>query len=449
MKLEQPRLFSLLLGSLLVMLVGLVGLTAILAHGAAGLDQVYRVIVDDTAPSIVELEAASTRLGHLEGLLRDRLRAAPSSRALLDADLAADRQALAASVAAYARLPADPGEAEVRARIQAAEERLDRIIARIRQADVDAGPVDDVARALDERVNELNAALFAAASINAEVLTRASGRLLTMRSAVLPAVVGLEVLCLLAAAITLSAAYRVVRTAAASGAAGRRELERRMLELDAFSARVAHDLLSPLMAVGFALAAAEHNLLTPEQGRVRAMVIRASSSLQRVRQMVADLLDFARAGATPPPGACADAAQALRDVAEDFTILAEEARVELVVETGSRRAVRCSAGVLRSVLSNLVQNAIRYIDGGGRVTVRAADDGADVRFEVEDTGPGISAADQQSIFEAYVRRSDAGPGLGLGLATVKRLAEAHGGQVGVDSTPGHGARFWVTLPGAG
>jgi signal transduction histidine kinase len=91
---------------------------------------------------------------------------------------------------------------------------------------------------------------------------------------------------------------------------------------------------------------------------------------------------------------------------------------------------------------------VKYLDDVPvrRVTVRAADDGAFVRFEVEDTGAGIPADAHDEIFEPYVRRHDGVPGLGLGLATVKRFAEACGGRVGVRSEMGRGALFWVTIP---
>jgi signal transduction histidine kinase len=73
-----------------------------------------------------------------------------------------------------------------------------------------------------------------------------------------------------------------------------------------------------------------------------------------------------------------------------------------------------------------------------------------VRTEVEDTGPGVPAGLEQSIFEPYVRGPDSGTaGLGLGLATVKKLAEGHGGSVGVVNVSAGGALFWFTLPSGG
>jgi signal transduction histidine kinase len=105
------------------------------------------------------------------------------------------------------------------------------------------------------------------------------------------------------------------------------------------------------------------------------------------------------------------------------------------------------------LVGNLVRNAIKYMDDGAvrRVSVRVAIEDSYVRTEVVDTGPGIASADLPSLFEPYFRlghdrRTD---GLGLGLATVKKLAEGHHGAVGVTSELGRGSTFWFTLPRAG
>jgi signal transduction histidine kinase len=129
--------------------------------------------------------------------------------------------------------------------------------------------------------------------------------------------------------------------------------------------------------------------------------------------------------------------------------LAERSGVEVVTGDIPPLTVVCTAGIVTSVLSNLVQNAIRYTAGSEhpRVELRVLEEKDCARIEVEDSGPGISEEDRIVVFEPYVRRSTAGPGgLGLGLATVKRLVEAHRGNVGVESYPGRGATFWFTLP---
>jgi len=108
-------------------------------------------------------------------------------------------------------------------------------------------------------------------------------------------------------------------------------------------------------------------------------------------------------------------------------------------------------GRVRQILYNLLSNAIKFTPDGGTVTVEASSSGADVRLTVADTGVGIGLEDQTAIFEEFRQVGDqAGrqAGTGLGLALTRRLVEAHGGTISVESTPGVGSRFSVTLPGA-
>ena len=99
------------------------------------------------------------------------------------------------------------------------------------------------------------------------------------------------------------------------------------------------------------------------------------------------------------------------------------------------------------VFSNLVGNSIKFSPEGSSVTLRASRDGASVRFAVTDQGCGIAPADLPKVFERYFRvRNGATEGTGLGLAIARRIVEAHGGTIGVESTPGRGSTFWFTLP---
>ena len=100
---------------------------------------------------------------------------------------------------------------------------------------------------------------------------------------------------------------------------------------------------------------------------------------------------------------------------------------------------------LQQVLFNLLSNALRYTQQGS-VTVHANGTPDMIEFRVEDTGPGISAEQQEHIWQRYTRVSSYGPGLGLGLYVVRQLVTAMGGTVGVESEPGAGCCFWVRLP---
>jgi two-component system sensor histidine kinase BaeS len=99
-------------------------------------------------------------------------------------------------------------------------------------------------------------------------------------------------------------------------------------------------------------------------------------------------------------------------------------------------------------LQNLLANAIRHTQRGGKVTLLAAPaEGGEVRFSVQDTGEGIAPEYLSRVFDRFFRvPGGQGGGAGLGLSIVKDVAEAHGGTVGVESVPGQGSTFWLTVP---
>jgi two-component system, OmpR family, phosphate regulon sensor histidine kinase PhoR len=123
--------------------------------------------------------------------------------------------------------------------------------------------------------------------------------------------------------------------------------------------------------------------------------------------------------------------------------------VVLEVRADPQLRVRADAGALEQVLVNLVENAVKYGPEGGTVELVAVEQGAAVRIEVRDEGPGIELAHRRRVFERFYRvdpgRSRNMGGTGLGLAIVKNLTEAMGGDVGVDLREPRGSCFWVRL----
>ena len=108
--------------------------------------------------------------------------------------------------------------------------------------------------------------------------------------------------------------------------------------------------------------------------------------------------------------------------------------------------------LLSEALVNYLTNAIKYTPEGGQIQVRARTRGARLRLEVIDSGVGIPECDRPRLFREFVRLDHQGTavagtqGSGLGLSIVRRIALAHGGDVGVDSEPGRGSTFWMELP---
>jgi signal transduction histidine kinase len=225
--------------------------------------------------------------------------------------------------------------------------------------------------------------------------------------------------------------------------------DRRATELESFAGRVAHDILNPVLATQLSLGLAARPGLPGE--KTRELVDRGLRNLHRIRTIIDDLLQFARAGASPARGASADVAAVLEDVTDGIRPAAEDAGIELHVEPPAPCRASSSTGVLTSVVSNLAQNALKYMGEAvtRRITIRSTIDDGFVRVEVEDSGPGIPDGLAGQLFHPYVRGPTHGAdGLGLGLATVKRLCESHGGQVGLRSRMGSGSTFWVRLPRA-
>lgn len=224
-------------------------------------------------------------------------------------------------------------------------------------------------------------------------------------------------------------------------------LRQRADELEQFAGRVAHDILNPLGTVGVAIELALREPGLPESARGRLQ--RGRSNLQRVKRFVDGLLGFARAGAKPERDASTDVKGALDELRGEVEPCAKEAGVALMVQDVPCHAVACNPGILMSLLENLVRNAIKYIGNPAekRVELRVMEETTAVRFEVQDSGPGLAPELQARVFEPYFRAPGSPQaGIGLGLATVKRLVEAHGGGVGVRSEQGRGCLFWFCLP---
>jgi signal transduction histidine kinase len=252
--------------------------------------------------------------------------------------------------------------------------------------------------------------------------------------------VGLDTISLLLAIFTAIMVVRVLRRYTDL-------IERRAEELELFAGRVAHDVLGPLGAASLALdvAAAE----AAPGGRTSRLVGSGRAGLKRARTIADALLEFARAGAQPTPGERADVSEVVRAVVEEVEPEARLRGIAVQVDVAADLVVACSPGMLASIVSNLVRNAVKYVgDGAGkRVAVRARTLVTFVRLEVEDDGPGLPPGLGANVFQPYVRGAATGkPGIGLGLATVKKVTEAHGGRVEVRSAPGQGARFSVELP---
>jgi two-component system, OmpR family, phosphate regulon sensor histidine kinase PhoR len=229
----------------------------------------------------------------------------------------------------------------------------------------------------------------------------------------------------------------------------RRRLE--VLRRD-FVANASHELKTPVAAVR----ALAETLLTalpddPEAGHRFAE--RIGREAERLDMLVRDLLDLSRVERGPLDAEPVDLVGLVKEVVGGYVDLAEERRIRLDTELRPGISMRGDRAQLGLLLSNLIDNALRYTPANGTVCVRLDPAESRAVLQVADTGEGIPASELPRVFERFYRvdkaRARQTGGTGLGLAIVRHVAEAHGGTVRVDSELARGTTFTVTLPVAG
>ena len=448
--------------SLAVVAVGavFVGVTVIGQQYAAEIDVLARSLSADAAPSIERLSAARGELRRLTFATRDVLRAADAGRSPKRVQIETATKSFDAAVSAYVSLPPYPGErAQQRSAIgdiDAYRRALDLVLDRIDRGDLVRAralvettfmPASDRADRAIEKLESLDAD-YASRTGTAIKRTRRSATSLAYALAAFAAIAALLVMGIVLWAHRGFAAMAEARMALESER--KRLAERRASELELFAARVAHDLRNPLASIALRVSLAQRHPSDPI--KVQACLSKVTSAVHHATQIIDGLLDFARAGGTPDPDARVNVADALHAVVDDLSPEIERDGIALSTRVPPNAEACCSAGALLSVLGNLLRNAVKYMGEASRerrIAVYAFERDSSIRVEVEDSGPGIPPGITEQIFEPYVRGpANAQPGIGLGLATVKRIVEAHGGSVGVHAVHGRGSCFWFELPKA-
>ena len=214
-----------------------------------------------------------------------------------------------------------------------------------------------------------------------------------------------------------------------------------------FVADLAHQLRTPLAGVKLQLEwlAARH---ASDPDSVRSVGLMLLSNERMIRQ-TNQLLALARAEPSRFEKARIEPLDLRRLVEQVVQYFVEEAGKKQI-DIGFDLAPTMVGGdsfLLRDLIDNLIDNAVRYTPAGGTVTVRCYSDGAHGIFHVEDSGPGIAAHQRAMVFQRHVRLDDKSPGTGLGLAIVRDIAQAHGARVDIDSGPGNkGLAISVRFP---
>jgi two-component system sensor histidine kinase GlrK len=231
-------------------------------------------------------------------------------------------------------------------------------------------------------------------------------------------------------------------------------LRRRLAELEAeknrFLRHLSHELKTPLTALREGAELLNDQVggpLAPPQRQVVSIMRDNSVKLQR---LIEDLLDYQRAlhaaaSLLPRPVALDGV---IREVMRGHELAVQAKRQSLALEL-ERLNVEADAEKLRSILDNVLGNAVKFTPPGGSIAVTSRADGADAVIDVVDSGPGVPPEERESIFQSFFRgRAPAGgrvEGTGLGLAIAREFAEAHGGRISV-ITRANGGHFRIVLP---
>jgi NtrC-family two-component system sensor histidine kinase KinB len=220
---------------------------------------------------------------------------------------------------------------------------------------------------------------------------------------------------------------------------------------DDLSSMIYHDLRSPLANIVSSLDVLSSQLDLPQGSSLQSLLNIAVRSTERIQRLTDSLLDINRLEAgqpvlnrrpTPPLLLANDTVDAVYPIARTKNIQV------IIGVSADISDVLVDADMIRRVLVNLAENAVKFAPPGGKIYIGAKQDSQGVQFWVEDTGPGIPGDEKERIFDKFTRLTpEGGPrGLGLGLAFCRLAVTGHGGRIWVESQPGCGARFNFTLP---
>jgi len=207
-------------------------------------------------------------------------------------------------------------------------------------------------------------------------------------------------------------------------------------------ANVAHELRTPVAAMRAELEAMIDGVITPQPEALESLL----QEMARLTSLVEGIEDITRAEA----GSLTLSTESfslhlfLQNMAERFQPLFSKSGVELGVDCREDEIITADPEKLERILVNLLDNAVRATEAGGRVTMKGAREKGRVVIAVVDSGRGMDDTVRRNVFERFF--STRPDGLGLGLSIVKELVEAHGGTIDVRSEVGRGTTFTITFP---
>lgn len=214
----------------------------------------------------------------------------------------------------------------------------------------------------------------------------------------------------------------------------------KLIAIGQLAATVAHDIRNPITGAKCLLQQVGDELSGDSQGKEYIQL--ALEDLERVEQSVSQLLTFARKEAFSFSEQ--DVAELVGTTVQRFAAQVQTRDIAISMQASAKAPAAIDEEKMRRVLVNLLTNAADAVNGNGVIAVSISVAGPDVEIRVSDNGHGLALEDQEHIFEPFFTMKEKGTGLGLAIA--KKIVDGHGGHIAVESAPGQGTTFIVTLP---
>jgi hypothetical protein len=218
-------------------------------------------------------------------------------------------------------------------------------------------------------------------------------------------------------------------------------------EMEQFVYTVSHDLKSPLVSCKGLLGILKEDVADGDYQAVLDSANRLDLATDQLNQIIDDLLMLSRLGKKALQRTTVDVNVLMHELTDELASRIEDAQAEVQVNSRLPEVV-ADVSALRRIFENLLTNALKYGTGDShpRITIGGSRLGAEIRYFVQDNGRGIDPKYHDRVFALFQRLDTEQPGTGLGLASVAKIMDMHGGRVWVESEIGQGATFWVAFP---
>ncbi|MEX0774265.1 MAG: CHASE domain-containing protein [Phycisphaeraceae bacterium] len=218
-------------------------------------------------------------------------------------------------------------------------------------------------------------------------------------------------------------------------------------EMERFVSAVSHDLKTPIAAGDMMVVVLQNHLKAGRHDKAVEAAKDISTVCRRMRRIIDDLIQHSRGGFAPRDPKPIEVHRLVEQIFHDYRTAAQNCRAQLEVQP-DLPAIMADRAQIESVFGNLLGNALKYGCTGAQptITVGAVESNGELRFFVQDNGPGVPREHCERIFDLFQRLHSDDEGTGIGLATVRRIAQVYGGRTWAENGPQGGAIFWFVVP---